>query len=364
LNKQSSLVSIDILRALAALGVFFYHQHVGALLAAYTHIPFIGITDNLGAMYAVPLFFLISGFCIHLSNIKYLSLARQLPLKEYYKSRFLRIYPPYLAALAMVIAINYFTYGQVPTLTDAVVHLFSVQGFTVKYFNSINVVLWTISIELGFYAIYPVFYYIRLKYSLNKALFFALMVSIISITFFSAQDKLSAPDRFCVFNLWFAWCCGAYIADKLRNNEKKLLSPVFALFYLIIIVGTVAIHMIPNNLNIIFDQLNVLIWTGPLILLITNEYWLKKHGNIFIKTTVKIGLSSYSLYLLHEPLITLKNFLAYRYLPAKLQLAGMALGIILIPVMAWFSYFYVEMPFITKKKLWHQQKRTLIINVE
>jgi peptidoglycan/LPS O-acetylase OafA/YrhL len=42
-----------------------------------------------------------------------------------------------------------------------------------------------------------------------------------------------------------------------------------------------------------------------LLFLLSKENWLKKHHNLLIKTTVNIGLSSYSIYLLHEPLIAM-----------------------------------------------------------
>ena len=166
--KQQSLVSIDILRALAALGVFYYHQHIGATLAHYSGMSWLKETDSFGALYAVPLFFLISGYCIHLSNIKYLKNNQALPLKEYYRRRFLRIYPPYLAALVFSIAVIFIT-DQNASIgkADLFAHIFLLQGFTVAYFNTINVVLWTISVEMAFYILYPVFYYLRSRFSLN-----------------------------------------------------------------------------------------------------------------------------------------------------------------------------------------------------
>jgi peptidoglycan/LPS O-acetylase OafA/YrhL len=348
--KKSSLLSIDILRAIAALGVFSYHQHVASYLASYSHIAIIDQLDNFGALFAVPLFFLISGYCIHLSNLKYIKENKALPLKEYYKRRFLRIYPPYLFALIFAIATNYFTYGKSSSYEDIIVHVFSLQGFTVKYFNTINVVLWTISIEIAFYLIYPVFYYIRLKYSLNKALLFSLVVTTVSIIYFSLQEKVSLPQHFCVFNLWFAWCCGAYLADKITFDPVQLKKPVFMLIYCGIVVAFIAIHFIPNNWSIVYDQLDILIWTAPLVLLISNENWLQKHNNIFITLLANIGLSSYSLYLLHEPLMVLKNYLAHRFLPTSLQFPGVIAGIFIIPLITWYSYKYVERPFTVRKK--------------
>src|ERR1700750_3442775 len=106
-SANRGLVSIDILRGLAAGGVFYYHQHIGDLLARFTGLTFFTYTDLFGAWYAVPLFFLLSGFCIHLPNIKYLRDNQSLPVKEYIKRRFLRIYPPYLVALIVSLLINY-----------------------------------------------------------------------------------------------------------------------------------------------------------------------------------------------------------------------------------------------------------------
>jgi peptidoglycan/LPS O-acetylase OafA/YrhL len=348
--KKNTLISIDILRAIAAFGVFSYHQHICTLIARYTGLHIIEKIDTFGAEFAVPLFFLISGYCIHLSNVKHLADSKKLPLKEYYKRRLLRIYPPYLAALLFSIAVNYFTYNYLPATSDIIIHLFVLQGFTIPYFNTINLVLWTISIEIAFYLIYPIFYYIRLKYGVIKALLFALLVSSVSIGYFSTVRVLSLPQYYCVFNIWFAWCCGAFLADKSTFNPADIKKPIYIFIYLIIITAFIAVHTIPNKLYTIYYQLNILIWTGPLVLITAKESWLIKHCSVFTKVITAIGLSSYSLYLLHEPLIALKNYLGHRFLPENLQFAGISIGAILIPVITWYSFKYIEKPFTVRKK--------------
>src|SRR5471030_2356960 len=102
-NGSQKIIAIDILRCLAAMSVFYYHNHSGGTLAKYTRLSFFTYTDALVATYAVPLFFLISGYCIHVSNIKYIKAKSSLPLKEYYTRRFLRIYPPYFVALLLAL---------------------------------------------------------------------------------------------------------------------------------------------------------------------------------------------------------------------------------------------------------------------
>ncbi|MBC7400088.1 MAG: acyltransferase [Mucilaginibacter sp.] len=344
--KKNSLLSIDILRAIAAFGVFAYHQHIFGLIARYTSVPAIDMIDNFGAAFAVPLFFLISGYCIHLSNMKHLAGNKPLPLKEYYKRRFLRIYPPYLAALIFSVAVNYSTYNTLPTTSDFIVHLFVLQGFTVAYFNTINLVLWTVSVEIAFYLIYPIFYCIRLKYSLNKALLFTLLISTLSIVYFWSKTVLTLPQYFCVFNIWFAWCCGAFLADKETFSPVDIRKPMYILIY----AGIIAFRFIPAIPNIIYFQLNILLWTGPVVFITSKEQWFVKHYSIVTKVVTSMGLSSYSLYLLHEPLITLKNYLGHRFLPTGLQFAGVTLGTLLIPVVAWYSFKYIEKPFTARKK--------------
>jgi len=347
---QQNIIAIDLLRAMAALSVFYYHMHIGAMMAKYSGLAFFKITDAFGAIYAVPLFFLLSGYCIHASNIKHLKNKNPLPIRQYFTRRFLRIYPPYFAALLIALLINYIT---VPNYSvsqpDFLVHLFALQGFTVAYFNSINVVLWTISVEIAFYIIYPLFYFIRSRYSLNRALGLALLVSCISITYFTCKGNITLPERFCVFNLWFAWCCGAFLADKKMLNPDDLKRTVYLLFYLIVIIAFVYLNYFPNNVPIIFDQFNVLIFTAPMMFLLSQEKWLRERQNVWIiKIAAAVGLSSYSLYLLHEPLIALKNFCALEFMPSKFRLAGEFIGIFIIPFITWFSYLYIEKPFMKK----------------
>jgi peptidoglycan/LPS O-acetylase OafA/YrhL len=352
LTPKRSLISIDIARAIAALGVFYYHQHIGLVLAKYTGIKWLDLTNSFGALYAVPFFFLISGYCVHLSNIKYLKAAQLMPLKDYYKRRWLRIYPPYVFAVLFSVVINSITVpGYALTHGDLFTHLFALQGFTKEYFNTVNVVLWTITIEMAFYILYPVFYYLRLKFSLTYAMIFTLLISGISIAYFSSQIAISLPQYYCVFNLWFAWCCGAFLADKQAFNKQVFEKGIYRTFYLLIIVAFILIKVyFPANRSIIAYQLNILIFTAPLVFLINKEDWLMRRPSIIQKILIAIGVSSYSLYLFHEPLIAIKNYLVHQYLPSKLQPAGVLMGILIIPFITWLSYRYIEKPFIAKKR--------------
>jgi peptidoglycan/LPS O-acetylase OafA/YrhL len=350
-NDKTNLIAIDVARAIAALGVFFYHQHVGALLVRCTKIEIFIYIDAFGALYAVPLFFLISGYCIHLSNLKYVQLNKDLPLVDYYKRRFLRIYPPYLAAFIITVILNKIShFRSIPSLHNSLVHLFCLEGFIAQYFFSINLVLWTITVEMAFYIIYPVFYYIRLKRSLNLALVFAFVTSCISIYYISIQKNISFPQYYWVGNIWFSWCCGAFIADKLFFDQQAFNKTLFKVIYIFIVSLFLSFRFF--NINpIIGYQLKILIWTAPLIYLLSKEHWLRQQKSLILTVLVYIGLSSYSLYLLHEPLIIFKNYVVHTFLLAKFQIIGLIIGVIIIPIIAWLNYCFIEKPFINRKAI-------------
>jgi len=349
-NPGKHLTSIDIARAIAALGVFAYHQYWGASLAKYSGIGLLRKIDAFGSLYAVPLFFLISGYCIHLSNIKYLKADQPLPLKDYYKRRLFRIYPAYFIAVLFSLAMfdvkmqHFFLLKK-----NLLAHLLLIHGFTSKYFLGLNVALWTIGVEVALYALYPIFYYLRFKFSLNFALVFTLLISCISTAYFLFNGNIGWFQLYFFTNLWFVWCCGAFLADKRNFNESALKKPVYKIIYAIILLIFLYFQIFNSELTIIDYQFRILFWTAPLLYLLSKEKWLSQQKSIVIRLLTVIGVSSYSLYLLHEPLIALKNICVKAYLPVSLHNTGMVLGFLIIPVITWYSYKFFEKPFMAKK---------------
>src|SRR5690242_5231021 len=100
-TTSSRLRSIDALRGFAALAVVMHHSMQHAVLATANPVV-LGAAAVLRLGYlGVPLFFVISGFCIHMAAAS----GRPLRPLDFWKRRLRRLYPPYLASLLFSMAI-------------------------------------------------------------------------------------------------------------------------------------------------------------------------------------------------------------------------------------------------------------------
>lgn len=115
--NSGRLQSIDALRGIAALGVVLYHavmQTTNAVPNNLFHWPvkLLQFVSSFGYI-GVFLFFVISGFCIHLQWAK--ARAAQEPqairFDSFWRRRIRRLYPPYLIAFALFMLMAGLTTG-------------------------------------------------------------------------------------------------------------------------------------------------------------------------------------------------------------------------------------------------------------
>lgn len=151
---QGRLGVLDGLRGIAILWVLWYHIWQISWLPAPLHaLQFIPETGFEG----VDLFFWISGFVIAYPFIKALVNGEPQPAWGHFAyRRLMKIVPSYVLSIAVAIAIGYahFT-GGAQALRDVGAHLFFVHTFSYDTYGSINGVLWTLAVEVQFYALFP-----------------------------------------------------------------------------------------------------------------------------------------------------------------------------------------------------------------
>ncbi|MGN6647193.1 MAG: acyltransferase family protein [Cytophaga sp.] len=277
-----------------------------------------GILNNsFSGIGAVLVFFVISGFCIHIPYAN----GKEIHIKEFYMKRFIRISIP----AAVAAAIFYF-----------VAH---------EYLN----VLWSLICELLYYFVYPLLLILKRKYSNISIIIVLYVISFVIIIPFDIWDQTKygifprygeALDWIACFPSWFI---GVMLADYVVSNKETLTSITFLNIWMIRIASwsfTIAASILRFQLNISYSL------TLPFFCIVV-YYWLlneikfytNNKENTFI---VKGGMMSYSLYIFHFTIIYLvSDYLSNDH---KYSLQTGSLTLIMILIASYIFYLLVEKP--------------------
>jgi peptidoglycan/LPS O-acetylase OafA/YrhL len=224
-HKQpySHIRSLDIVRGLAALAVFIAHfvQHflpvndLGWAARAFSLLGVIGVT----------IFFVLSGFLIHMGASIELAHRGNINWLQYGLRRLLRIYPAYLAAImgyALLMPHIHSEFATEITTQGLITHLLLISSFFPTEFHSINGIFWTVIVECHFYLIYPFIFPLIRK--LSPIRFFAI-VWLVSNLFFIASSALThAGENRMMLQmtapaLIWKWALGIVLAEICINNK-------------------------------------------------------------------------------------------------------------------------------------------------
>ena len=295
----------------------------------------------------VQLFLLISGFLIH-GN--YLKNKEQFQLGTYVSKRFWRIYPPYLLTLLATILIlepvNYYLqdeHGQKSLIT----HILLIHNLFEGHIYAINPSLWSLALEAQLYILFPFFLLLRQRIGINKAFLVTVGVAVLWIFYqeFFTNGVYKNANYFSVLSLWYNWCAGALLAEKKQENKEIFLGKALyvCLVAMIIFWGSrfFRIHY--------YLQLPAVI----LFWLALMEWYLKRttlSKNFATNTITKLGLCSYSFYLIHQPFTTKLFSLADQFTWGFLQehsfvytLLKTVISFTLLFVIAWILFRSVEL---------------------
>ena len=136
--------------------VLWYHVwEISWLPAPFAWMQFVPETGFVG----VHLFFFLSGFVISYPFLR--AYARGTPppsWAHFYYRRFIKIVPSYVLSIAIAYLIGYAAiehFGSTPVWQELVTHLLFIHTWWQGTYGSINGVLWTLAVEVEFYAIFP-----------------------------------------------------------------------------------------------------------------------------------------------------------------------------------------------------------------
>ena len=319
-SLPARLVSIDALRGVAAIGVVLYHTNAtpgvdrSLLLGdAFDDAMFLG-------KYGVWLFFVISGFCIHLqwARAQVQPGARPLQFGEFWRRRIRRLYPPYLVTLAFYIALR-MSQGvlQLDGLSawQVFLHLFMLQNLDPRAISTMNNVYWTLAVEEQLYLLYFVFLAIRRNWGWGAALAAGVAARVAWFALAMLLHRVWNVDIIvsqAAMVQWITWILGALSVEAalglIRLPAVLRSLPVAAGLLAIASVSVWAQNywLGPGLLNDLVWFGAEMVWGAGFFVLVNHAVDREQRGALWsqwagvVKWFAGVGLFSYSLYLTHE----------------------------------------------------------------
>ncbi|HEY4003327.1 MAG TPA: acyltransferase [Candidatus Xenobia bacterium] len=366
------LESIDVCRAVGALGVLMYHSVFGHLQerawqtgGLFLYLVILGCEGSRG----VNLFLVVSGFCIHARS------AARNPdenpgFAAFWMRRLKRLYPPYLAALVLsVVALGLvgmvqvalvgthlqgsITYRTLPAdaslgqiVMALLTHLLLLLPFWPHSQDIVrNGPFWTLALEEQLYLLYFLVPWLRRRIGMEQTVLVSLMVSLLyacwarpEVLHAGVEAWRLAPAR------WFEWCLGAWAVEIHLGKSRRpgwVARPAVGL-------GVLALAVLVDFgwvRGMVFQVAMEPLWgLGFFVLLnwlVEQEAagrWAQRKAMAMLAF---VGIFSYSLYLVHEPLLHVITPLAYIVWPPAVALP--LCGLVCIPL-AWLFFRRVEQP--------------------
>lgn len=294
-SSKKNLQLIQVLRGIAALLVVFFHATSNAKVILNKNFCFNFFSfGNAG----VDIFFVLSGFIITYTS--YNAIKKQVNFLPFLRRRFVRIFPTYWIIISLFLLVQIIF----PAYYKTHYH-FTALNFFSTYFllpghTMINGVSWTLSFEIFFYLLFSFAFLISNK----KVLFFLAVIFSLIIILFSVFNPQPANQYlgFILFPMNIEFFMGIAAAIIVRHITMKYYVSLIVLGTLLFLISGI---FTDNNYYLLPDPLNRVILFGiPSFLIIIGVVKCElvkkiKTHNFFLY----LGEASYSLYLIHLPVI-------------------------------------------------------------
>ncbi|MBV8098943.1 MAG: acyltransferase [Verrucomicrobia bacterium] len=299
----------------------------------------------------VAVFFVVSGFCIHLSY----SQPAKPDLIAFYIRRFFRIYPVY--ALAVLVFGLWFAYSRLnfdqwQNWVRLGSHLLLCNNLS-DLLSGISAAYWTIPVEAQLYVLFPVLLWLVRRYSFAKALWIVGVIQFsLQITTAFAFGLYRLPPFWLTaspFYYWFSWSIGAAVCDAYLKGKPSPLRKTSPWLWLIAAVATSSFAA--HEFSFAFFALA----TASLVARRLSTEAMEESPSLFGRFLRITGTYSYSIYLIHQPIIVAVTE-TYKHAFAGLEsnrwamfFAALSSWLIIFPVAA-VMYYLVERPSISLGK--------------
>lgn len=313
-TRASRVEFVDGLRALAALFVLFHHSWLIIWPIGYQRFP-TGIAESLTTWlsyghFAVTFFIVISGFCLGLP-IARKGAAGWRGTWQFYGRRARRILPPYYASIFViglliltVIGTRTGTHWDSNSKIDfgRVGYLFLLINNIVGG-NQINSVYWSIAVEWQIYLLFPILVWIWLRFGVAWSALLAVIIGYTAALLTNGTPyQLITGQYLAMFAIGY---CTAYVYEK--RTWRQTLSKIPWLAIAVVLIAAVTLILRPVTLGLaspffLWWDIPVGLAAGCLLMAgcLRDRYVTKI---LCSPTLQKIGAFSFSLYLLHMPMV-------------------------------------------------------------
>jgi peptidoglycan/LPS O-acetylase OafA/YrhL len=347
---HNKLLFAEQLRAIAVIfvifahyfGIFWYDPNISTYINSTPHsfnqtIPtFISFFNSINIPYinwgplGVDIFFLISGFVIPISLAKY-------SRGSFVIRRFFRLYPTYFISfmfviLMLIVSSKYF--GNIFPVSYKDILLHSIIGLReIADLNSIDLVVWTLEVELKFYILTVIF----LPLFRDKSIFLFLIPTILAIILMILSFVISYHSNVFIPIIYMFIGTSFYMHFKEAITAKQLIVISILLFILFNIVYRV----VGNNVYSLV-YLNQMGFNGFYALLIFSTSYIFREKFRYNRVLGFIAKISYPFYIIHSisgyiimSILLDNGFLAIYIIPITL---------IILILVAYIIHKYIEMP--------------------
>jgi peptidoglycan/LPS O-acetylase OafA/YrhL len=343
---------LDVLRAAAIVGVFVAHE-------VNIRVAGANLTEALGS--GVELFFVLSGFLI--GGICFRSVRDdRFSFLGFWRSRWLRTLPPYIAALFFYLAMHFVVPTALPPLNLSywvfLQNYLGISGFQVS---------WSLCIEEQFYLTLPILVFLVVKFLGLRALRYLLPLAFFGsaiLRFGTWWLTGELPTQwYWLSHLHFegltagVWL--AYLSTFDKGSLQRLRRPSWWLSPLpfLLIIGIPFISEQPMVFRLLLFTLYALGFAAWLVILYDFEISPSTRiGSVLYKSITGIALCSYSVYLTHT---TFDPWM--RTTMANVFSAGVVRSLIVM-VPTWslgvVFYFLFERPAIVFRDKWIAKHKT------
>jgi peptidoglycan/LPS O-acetylase OafA/YrhL len=303
---------IDGLRATAALWVLLHHTIETSEPRVAMGLPVVGpvLSSLFFGQFPVMVFLMLSGFCLFYPCVKK-NLAEphlNLSYRAYLLRRAKRIVPPYFAAIAVCVPMAFIPALQVgrwqmvgPIDIKVILsHLLLVHNLIPTHAAKIDYPMWSIGLEWQLYLLFPLLIW-AFRRSNGPALIAVTLVvaALIHATYRMLPTEAGAVLRDGPFAYLEIFAAGMLAASLTVQGRKVL--PVWALGC--IAIGGLALVRLGSGNGLVHDLATSAAAFCILLLAIDANGAVSR----FLSATwlVRIGIFSYSLYLVHAPFVHL-----------------------------------------------------------